>query len=113
MHTCINTTTLHYIQSQPMTFVRVSQAQVPSGKAAPRTIRKRSHSLANVRLAVSAGDDTTQLAHEIHTCSQDERKKLMEEIRRAEGSFRISVEQSVALKADLSIPWSKLRVMRR
>ena len=96
-----------------MTFVRVSQAQVPSGNAAPRTIRKRSHSLANVRLAVSAGDDTTQLAHEIHTWSLDERKKLIEEIRWAVGNFCISVEQSVVLKADLSIPWNKLRVMRR
>ena len=60
-----------------------------------------------------AGDDTTQLAHEIHTWSLDERKKLIEEIRRAVGNFRISVEQSVVLKADLSIPWSKLRVIRR
>jgi cystathionine beta-lyase/cystathionine gamma-synthase len=96
-----------------MTFVRVSQAQVPSGKAAQRTIRKRSHSLASVRSAVSAGDDTTQLAHEVHSCHQEERKKLIEEIRRTEGGFRISVEQSVTLKADLSIPWSKLRTMRR
>ena len=55
-----------------MTFVRVSQSQVPTGKAAPRTVRKRSHSLANVRLALSAGDDTTQLAHEIHTSGQHE-----------------------------------------
>ena len=101
-----------YIQSQPMTFVRVRQAQVPSGEAAPRTLRKRSHSLASVRFAVSAGDDTTQLAHEVHGCCQ-ERRKLIEEIRRAEGGFRISVEQSVALKADLSIPWSKLRIMSR
>ena len=96
-----------------MTFVQVSQAQVPSGKAATRTIYKRSHSLANVRLVVSAGDDTTQLTHKIHTCSQDEREKLIEEIRRTEGSFRISVEQSVALKADISIPWSKLRMIRK
>ena len=86
---------------------------MPTGKAALRTIRKRSHSLANVRLALSAGDDATQLAHEIHTCGRDERKKLIDEIRKADGNFRISVEQSVALKADLNIPWNKLRVMRR
>ena len=53
------------------------------------------------------------MAHEILTCSQDEREKLIEEIRRTEGNFSMSVEQLVALKADLSIPWSKLRVMRR
>ena len=39
--------------------------------------------------------------------------KKIEEIRWADGGFCISVEQSVALKADLSIPWSKLRIMRR
>ena len=102
-----------YTQSQPMTFVRVSQAQVPSGKAAPQTIRKRSHSLASVRFAVSAGDDTTQLAHKVHSCRKEERRKLIEEIRRAEGGFCISVEESVALEVDVSIPWSKLRIMRR
>ena len=66
-----------------------------SGKAAPRTIQKRSHSLASVRFAVSAGDDTTQLAHEVNNCSQKERRKLIQ-IRRAEGGFRISVEQAVS-----------------
>ena len=86
---------------------------MPTGKAAPRTARKRSHSLANVCLALSAGDDTTQLAHEIHTSGRDERQKLIEEIRQVDGNFRISVEQSVALKANLNIPWNKLRVMIR
>ena len=63
--------------------------------------------------AVSAWDDTTQLAHELHGCRQEEGRKLIEEIRWAEGGFRISVEQSVALKVDLIIPWSKLWIMKR
>ena len=86
---------------------------MPTGKAAARTVRKRSHSFANIRLALSGGDDSTQLAHEIHACDQDKRKQLLEEIRQIDGNLRISVEQSVALKEDLNIPWNKLRVMRR
>ena len=98
-----------------MTFVRVKQAQVPTGKAASRTIRKRSHSLANVRLALSAGDDTTKLAHELHACRREDRGKLLDEIRKVDGNFlvQVSVEKSVAMKADLNIPWNKLRIMRR
>lgn len=100
-----------------MTFVRVRQARVPTGKAASRTIRKRSHSLANVRTALSAGDDTSQFAHELHSSSRnaEDRQRLMDEIRHMGGKFlfQVSAESSVAMKADLNIPWNKMRAMRR
>lgn len=98
-----------------MTFVRVRQAQVQTGKAASRTIRRRSLSLATVRHTVTAGDGTTQLAHEIHSCNGEDRQRLLEEIRNLKGNFlvRIPAEKSVAMKADLNIPWNKLRIMRR
>ena len=79
-----------------MTFVRVRQARVPT---ASRTIRKRSHSLANVRTALSAGDDTSQFAHELHSFSRkaEDRQRLMEEMRHV----TCSVESSVAMKAEM------------
>ena len=73
-----------------MTFVQASQAHVPSGKAASCTIQKQSHSLANLRLAISAGDDATQLAHEVYNRPQDERKRLIEEITRVDGDSDFS-----------------------
>lgn len=40
---------------------------------------------------------------------------MLEEIRNLKGNFlvRIPAEKSVAMKADLNIPWNKLRIMRR
>ena len=94
--------------------MRVKQAQKWTGKAAPRTIRKRSHSLTNVRLAVSAGDSVTQLAHELHNCSRADRGEVLDELRRVDGYFLVQVhaDTSLALKADLNIPWNRLRVMK-
>ena len=95
-----------------MTFVRVKQAHKPTGKAAPRTVRKWSHSLANLRPKLSAGDTATQFAYELHMCNKEE---VIEELRRTEGNFLIQVppETSLAFKADLNIPWNKLKVMKR
>lgn len=66
--------------------MQVRQAQVPSGEASPSTVRKRTQSLGHVRLAVTAGDSTTQLAHELHAAQARDREKLLEEIRKAETS---------------------------
>ena len=98
-----------------MTFVRVKQAQKPTRKAAPRTVRKRSHSLASVRLAISAGDCCTQFAHKFHACSKEDRTEVLEELRQTAGNFLIQIpaDTSLAFKAELNIPWNKLRVMKR
>ena len=88
------------------------QAEVPSGEAAPRTVRQRSQSLANVRLAMTAGDTTTQLGYEI---ARQDREKLLEDIKKAGGDILINVPAptSLAMKADLNLPWNKLREIRR
>ena len=46
-----------------------------------------------------------QLTHKLHTCDPQERKRALEELG---GSFRVNipVEVSLALKADLNIPWN-------
>ena len=93
--------------------MKVRQAQVPSGEASPITIRKRTQSLANIRHTVTAHDSTPQLAHEVHLSEQ--RHLLLDEIKKIEGSLvvQVPVEASLAMKADLNIPWNKLRVIRR
>lgn len=98
-----------------MTFVHLSQARVPSGEAAPRTIRQRSQSLASVRQAITAGDTTTQQAHELIATQREDRDKLIEEIKNAGSTFliQVPVRDSLAMKADLNMPWNQLREMRR
>lgn len=85
---------------------------MPSSKAAPRTVRKRSTSLANVRVTVAGGDTTTQIAHELRA---RQRAKLLDEVRIADGNFLVRVlpRDALVMKADLNIPWNKLRIIRR
>ena len=66
-------------------------------------------------MAVAAGDSTTQLAHELHSTERRDREKLLDEIRKVEGDILINVpvQDSVAMKTDLNIPWNKLRMIRR
>lgn len=91
------------------------KAQVPTEKAAPRTVRKRTQSLSNVRFAVAGGDSVAQIAHEVQSQERADREKLLSEIKKVDGNIlvRIPVRTAVALKADLTIPWSKLRELRR
>lgn len=90
------------------------QAQVPTGEAAPRTVRKCTQSLQNICLTMTAGDSTAQLAHELKGKQREDRERLLEEMKKAGGNFhlQVPVQSSLALKADLNIPWSKLRTIR-
>ena len=51
-----------------------------------------------------------QLQSEIRLLDSEDREKLLHTIGL---HTEVSAEQGLALKADLAIPWNKLRVMRR
>ena len=95
-----------------MTLVQVRKPRVPTGKARPSTIRERSHSLSNLRSKLSAGDTVYQFSHELRTCDLDDRKQVLEELG---GAFEVHIptESLLAFKADLKIPWNKLRTIKR
>ena len=69
----------------------------------------------SVRLTLAAGDTTAQLAHELQGRQREERERLLEEIMKADGTFHVNVpvHSALAMKADLNIPWNKLRMIRR
>ena len=56
------------------------------------------------------GDTTVQMGNEIKSVPKEERDILMKE---AKFTITIPPEQGLAMKANLNIPWNKLRVMRR
>jgi len=64
---------------------------------------------------ISAGDESSQLCSEITSSSQETREELFELLQTTVGCFQtsISTEETLAMKAELQIPWKKLRVMRR
>lgn len=56
------------------------------------------------------GDTKVQMVNEMRRIPKEEREILMKE---AQFKVTIPPEQGLAMKADLNIPWNKLRVMRR
>ncbi len=50
------------------------------------------------------------LQKEVHTLTKEERQTLL-----ADGGFGVEIpaEKGLAMKADLAIPWNKLRIIRR
>ena len=83
--------------------------QIPSSHASRKTLQRRSQELADVRSFISGNSSSAQFESELQEQPAEEREKLVTSI----SSIHISVEHSLAMKADLQIPWNKLRLMRR
>lgn len=73
-------------------------------------MERRTEVLSAVRELTSGGDSTPQLAAEIRHLSKAEREDLLREV-----SLPVVIPPShaLAMKADLEIPWNKLRKLRR
>ena len=66
--------------------------------------------MTRIRHLLSAGDEQQQLRDEMKILPKDERDKLTKD---ANFSVYVPPEQGLAMKADMSLPWNKLRMMRR
>ena len=95
---------------QPITLVQVPACRVPTAEASRRTIEWRTEVLSTVRQIASGGDSTTQFAAEIKSLSKTEREDLLKQ---AHLPVIIPADHALAIKADLGIPWNKLRILRR
>ena len=103
--------TLPAIQS--ISLVKVAKPSLSSEEASRRTIKRRSHELQQVREFISGGRDAAhqQLASEVLQLSQVERKELLKEAGLVASD--LPVEHGLAMKADLGLPWNKVRTLRR
>ncbi len=88
----------------------MSNSTVSTSDASDRTIARRNKIIDRVRDVVSGGDSAAQLREEVKHLSKAERQELLHS-----GGFRLDVpaEQGLAMKADLGLPWNKLRIIRR
>ena len=66
--------------------------------------------MANVRTLVGGEDSSLVLKEELRSLDKEERSKLLHD---AGMTINIPPEQGLAMKADLALPWNKLRVIRR
>lgn len=106
----IKYTTITLPSKQPITLVQVASCRVSSSEASKWTLKRRTESIKRVRSLTSGGDTTVQMAAEVKSLSKEEREKIILE---AQLPIIIPTDHALALKADLSIPWCKLRVLRR
>ena len=86
--------------------------RVGSEQASQRTRYRRTTSLQAVREIVSGGSSTVQFVDEAWARASAEREKLLEGL---QGGVKVVIpaSESLAMKADLILPWRKLRIVRR
>lgn len=87
----------------------MTKARVSTDEAAQQVVRRRSKEVSQYRAILSGGAASAQLHDEVAALSAEERQKLVD----TEFSVEIKSEDALALKADLMIPWKKMRTMRR
>lgn len=102
-----NTVTLFH---KPLSLVRVTTPRVSSCDASRWTTRRRSSKLSAVRDVISGGGGSVQLQDELAVLTKEEREELLVS---AASPTQITPEETLAMKADLALPWRKLRIMRR
>lgn len=66
-----------------------------------------------VRNVVSMGSPVDQLQYELKTLTKGDREAILDSAFGDRTSIVIPADEVLAMKADLSITWSKLRMMRR
>lgn len=66
-----------------------------------------------VRNLISMGSPSVQLEHEVKMLTKKERETLLDSVMGYESSVAIPADDVLAMKADLSLTWNKLRVLRR
>ena len=69
---------------------------------------RRSSNISAVRSIISGGAPADQLQHEMAALTDAERRELADTT-----PLQISAEETLAMKADLVLPWKKIRIMRR
>ena len=74
------------------------------------TILRGSHQLARMRDTISGGSSMVQLQAEINCLDKEERQEILKE---ANLPVTIPANHVLTMKADLALPWAKLRITSR
>lgn len=88
----------------------VRGCRVKSSEASSKTLSRRTQTLSKLRSSISGGDTSAQLLSEMHALTKEEREKVLKE---AQLPIEIPPDHALAIKADLGLPWSKMRRISR
>lgn len=81
-----------------------------SSEACTRTVSNRTKTLTHLRSSLSGGDSSVQLASEVKALTKEEREAVLQQ---AHLPIHIPPNHALAMKADLALPWAKMRVISR
>ena len=95
---------------KPLNLVRVATPRVSSSHASRWTLKRRTSSMSSVRKFISGGEAAVQLQDEITVLTEEERQEILKS---ADCTNEISPEETLAMKANLVLPWKKMRIMHR
>ena len=98
------------MHTQPLTLTKITKPSISSSEASQRTLRRRSGELDRHRSVSSGGAELAQLSHEVQSLKPEEKRQLLEDM-----DFKIEIPAltGLALKADLCLPWNRMRSMKR
>jgi hypothetical protein len=88
----------------------VPSGSAPSSKASQKTVYRRTKAISAFRAVLTADDCASQLQREVKTLGKAERQELL---KGAGITVDIPAEVALAMKAELSLPWARLRSVRR
>ncbi|KAL5484105.1 hypothetical protein EMCRGX_G020553 [Ephydatia muelleri] len=105
-HQCTRSPT----RSEPITFMRVVQANSPATTACAKSLNGRCREMHKIRNVISGGEPSALLHKEASSMlSREDKMALIKEA----GIVDIGPGEGLQIKAAVSITWSKMRVLRR
>ncbi|KAL5516722.1 hypothetical protein EMCRGX_G002128 [Ephydatia muelleri] len=94
----------------PKTFMQITKPRIPTHSASARTVKRRSMEMHLARDAISMGESSALLRRELDYLDEAEKQNLLQQ---AGIVCKIGPQDALAIKADLGVPWAKLRYLRR
>ena len=92
--------------------MHVTNGRNPTTSSCTRTVKQRCRELDAIRSIVSGGEPSALMQEELRMLSDKERNDLLEKSG-ISTQIEISAEQGLAIKAGLSLPWFRLRHLKR
>lgn len=96
--------------TQSLLLTKATKPTVSSCEASKKTLRRRSNELECHRRVVSGGEGLAQMRDEVKSLTSQDRLALFKDM---EFKIEIPALTGLALKADLCLPWNRMRTMKR
>ena len=95
---------------QSLTLIRITQPRAAVRQLSKHSRKHRVNEMSSTRAILSAESSTVIFETELKSLDRKEKERLLKSAGITKG---MTPEQGLALKADLGLPWNRLRMLRR